>query len=51
MHVHVPRQPGLDDVEVEGHLRSYFGLKEPPVDADDMAKKYKEWAGKGVVQV
>ena len=43
MHVHVPRQPGLQLVEVEAHLRSYFRVKDPPEDAAEMARRYKEW--------
>ena len=30
MHVHVPRQPGLPEIEVESHLRSYFRVKSAP---------------------
>ena len=49
MHVHVPRQPGLPEMEVEAGLRSYFRLRDAPEDADEMAAMYREWDILGVI--
>jgi len=43
MHVHVPRNPNFPDVEVEQSLKNYFKPTDVPIDADDMAAKYKVW--------
>ena len=48
-HVHVPRQPGLPEIEVEAQLRRYFRLTSPPKDADEMAAKYKELDILGII--
>ena len=49
MHVHVPRQPGLPEIEIEEHLRSYFRLKSAPEDADEMAATYRDLDLLGVI--
>ena len=49
MHVHVPRQPGLPEMDVEQGLRSYFRVEWVPQDADEMADKYREWDILGVI--
>ena len=49
MHVHVPRQPGLPEIEIEQHLRNYFRVKDEPEDADEMAAKYRELDVLGVI--
>jgi predicted TIM-barrel fold metal-dependent hydrolase len=49
MHVHVPRQPGLPEVEVTPNMRRYFRLQSVPEDADEMAVKYREWDIRGVI--
>ena len=49
MHVHVPREPGLPDIEVDEHLRRYFRVQSAPVTGDEMAAQYKEWDLLGVI--
>ena len=43
MHVRVPRNPNLPDVEVEYYLKKYFKARDVPKDADAMAAMYKAW--------
>lgn len=49
MHVHVPRQPGLPEIEVESHLRSYFRVKSAPGDPAAMAATYRDLDVLGVI--
>ena len=49
MHVHVPRQPGLPEIEIEEHLRRYFRIRSVPEDADEMAANYQELDLVGVI--
>ena len=49
MHVHVPRQPGLPEIEIEPHLRQYFRVRSAPRDADEMADMYRDWDILGVI--
>ncbi len=49
MHVHVPRQPGLTEIEIESHLRSYFRVKCAPEDPAAMAAHFKALDVLGVI--
>ena len=49
MHVHVPRQPGLDEMGIEQSLRKFFRLKSAPETGDELAALYAEWDILGVV--
>lgn len=49
MHVHIPRQPGLPDMVIEESLRRYFRLNDPPLLAEELAVRYREWDIFGVV--
>ncbi len=49
MHVHVPRQPGLPEIEIESHLRSYFRVRSAPEDPAAMAAHFKGLDVLGVV--
>ncbi len=49
MHVHVPRQPGLPDMGVEGGLRRMFKVQWVPRVASELAAKYREWDIFGVI--
>ena len=42
MHVHVPRQPGLPETEIEAQLLRYFRAPPPPKHTAEMAAKYRE---------
>ena len=49
MHVHVPRQPGLEEMGIEQSLRNFFRLKSAPETGDELAGLYAEWDMMGVV--
>ena len=49
MHVHVPRQPGLDEMGIEQSLRKFFRLKSAPETGDELAALYAEWDILGVI--
>lgn len=49
MHVHVPRQPGLPKMGIEGGLRRMFRVQWVPRDASELAAKYREWDIFGVI--
>ena len=49
MHIHVPRQPGLPEIEIEAQLRQYFRAPPPPKDAAEMAAKYRDLDLFGVI--
>ena len=49
MHVHVPRQPGLPEMEVEAGLRRYFRTESVPESVDELAALYQEWDLLGVI--
>lgn len=40
IHAHVPRKPGLPDIEIEPHLRSFFKIGEVPT-VDQMVAEYE----------
>ena len=42
VHVHVPRQPGLEEFGIEQGLRTMFRMREDPPDPDGMAKIYRD---------
>jgi predicted TIM-barrel fold metal-dependent hydrolase len=42
MHVHPPRRPELPESPIEGSLRRFFKMAEPPEDVAAMAKRYEE---------
>ena len=42
VHVHVPRQPGLEEFGIEEGLRAMFRMREDPPDPDGMAKIYRD---------
>ena len=42
MHVHVPRQPGLPEFEIEEYIRKYFRMKSVHEDAEEMASMYQD---------
>ena len=42
MHVHVPREPGLPEIEIEAELLRYFRAPPPPTDPAEMAAKFRE---------
>lgn len=48
MHVHVPRQPGLDEMYIEAHLRQYFRMPETPT-VEGMAERYRRLDLLGVI--
>ena len=41
MHIHVPREPGLPEIEIEAELLRYFRAPPPPSDPADMAAKFR----------
>ena len=49
MHVHVPREPGLPEIEIEAELLRYFRAPPPPSDPADMAAKFRELDLFGVI--
>ena len=49
MHIHVPRQPGLPEIEIEAQLLRYFRAPPPPKDPAEMAAKYRELDIYGVI--
>ena len=42
VHVHVPRQPGLEEFGIEQGLRTMFRMREDPPNPDGMAKIYRD---------
>ena len=48
-HVHVPRQPGLQDLGIEAGLRRYFRMKDGPEGISAMAARYRALDTLGVV--
>ena len=49
MHVHIPRQPGLEKSDMEQTLRNYFKLGESVEDVENMAKRYESMDMMGVL--
>ena len=49
VHVHVPRQPGLEEFGIEEGLRKMFRMREDPPDPDGMAKIYRDLDVLGVI--
>ena len=49
MHVHIPRQPGLEKSDMEQTLRDYFKLGESVEDVENMAKRYESMDMVGVL--
>ena len=49
MHVHIPRQPGLEKSDMEQTLRDYFKLGESVEDVENMAKRYESMDMLGVL--
>lgn len=49
LHVHVPRQPGLPEVELEEAMKDYFRVKWFPENAAQMAEVYKKLDLFGVI--
>ena len=49
MHIHVPREPGLPEIEIEAELLRYFRAPPPPADPAEMADKYRELDLFGVI--
>ena len=49
MHIHVPRQPGLPEIEIEAQLLSYFRAPSPPKDPAGMAAKFRQLDLFGVI--
>ena len=49
VHVHVPRQPGLEEFGIEEGLREMFRMREDPPDPDGMAKVYRDLDVLGVI--
>ena len=49
VHVHVPRQPGLEELGMEEGLRAMFRMREDPPDPDGMAKVYRDLDVLGVI--
>lgn len=49
MHVHIPREPGLDDTVIEESLRQFFRLNDPPKLSEELAVRYADWDIFGVV--
>ena len=41
MHIHVPREPGLPEIEIEAELLRYFRAPPPPRDPAEMAAKFR----------
>ena len=41
MHVHPPRRPELPESEIDGSLRRFFKMDEPPEDVAAMAARYE----------
>ena len=41
MHIHVPREPGLPEIEIEAELLRYFRAPPPPKDPAEMADKFR----------
>jgi len=48
-HIHVPRQPGLPEIEIEAQLLRYFRAQPPPKDPAEMASRYRELDIYGVI--
>ena len=49
MHIHVPREPGLPEIEIEAELLRYFRAPPPPSDPAEMADKFRELDLFGVI--
>ena len=49
MHVHIPRQPGLEKSDMEQTLRDYFKLDDSVENVENMAKRYESMDMVGVL--
>ena len=49
MHIHVPRQPGLPEIEIEAQLLRYFRAPPTAKDSAETAAKYRELDIYGVI--
>ena len=49
MHIHVPREPGLPEIEIEAELLRYFRAPPPPTDPAEMADKFRDLDLFGVI--